>query len=80
MQSKIKLLKTLSDLKAKGKKIAGYGAPAKGNTLLNYCKIGPETLDYLTEELPTKIGLFSPGMHIPVIDIREARKNPPDYF
>ncbi len=78
--SKEKLLRLLSELKAQGKRIAGYGAPAKGNTLLNYFKIGTGTLDYLTEELPTKIGSYSPGMHIPVVDVREARKDPPDYF
>lgn len=70
----------LTTLKREGKRIVGYGAPAKGNTLLNYAKIGPDTLEYLTEELPTKIGKFSPGMHIPVVHIDEARKNPPDYF
>ena len=70
----------LAKLKSEGKSIAGYGAPAKGNTLLNYAKIGPETLDYLTEELPTKVGKFSPGMHIPVVHVDVARKNPPDYL
>jgi len=70
----------LAKLKSEGKSIAGYGAPAKGNTLLNYAKIGPETLDYLTEELPTKIGKFSPGMHIPVVHVDVARKDPPDYL
>lgn len=77
---KKKLLTILKDLKSQGKSIAGYGAPAKGNTLLNYCDIGPEILDYLTEALPTKIGLWSPGTHIPVINIEDARKSPPDYF
>lgn len=77
---KNELLSLLVQLKAQGKRVAGYGAPAKGNTMLNYLKIGPDTLDYLTEELPTKIGLVSPGMHIPVVHIEEARKNPPDYF
>jgi hypothetical protein len=70
----------LTDLKSKGARIAGYGAPAKGNTLLNFFDIGSETLEYLTEGLPTKIGKFSPGKKIPVIDIVEARLNPPDYF
>jgi SAM-dependent methyltransferase len=74
------LTSLLAQLKQEGKTIAGYGAPAKGNTLLNYTKIGPDTLDYLTEELPTKVGKFSPGMHIPVVHIEDARKNPPDYF
>lgn len=70
----------LATVKSEGKKIAGYGAPAKGNTLLNFFDIGPETLEYLTEELPLKIGKFSPGKKIPVVDMKEARKNPPDYF
>ncbi len=77
---KEKLLTTLRDLKSNGKKIAAYGAPAKGNTLLCYFNIGPETLDYATESLPSKIGLYTPGTHIPVINIEEAHKNPPDYY
>lgn len=77
---KEKVILTLKDLKAQGKKIAGYGAPAKGNTLLNYFKIGPDYLDFLTEELPLKIGKFSPGMHIPVISIADARIKNPDFY
>ncbi|MBI4157713.1 SAM-dependent methyltransferase, partial [Candidatus Woesebacteria bacterium] len=69
----------LISLKSKGKTIAAYGAPAKGNTLLNYFGIG-EFLDYATEELPSKIGYFTPGTHLKVLDIKEARKAPPDYF
>lgn len=79
-EMKQKVLVVLNELKAKGKKIAGYGAPAKGNTLLNYYGIGPDILEYATEELPSKIGLHTPGAHIPVVHIEEARKNPPDYF
>jgi len=70
----------LRELKAKGKQIAAYGAPAKGNTLLNYCRIGPDTLDYAAEKAPLKIGLYTPGMHIPVIDEAVAMQHPPDYF
>lgn len=70
----------LHKLKNEGKSIAGYGAPAKGNTLLNYYQIGPNILDYATEGLPSKIGLYTPGTHIPVIDITESRKSPPDYY
>ena len=77
---KFELNALLKGLKREGKTIAGYGAPAKGNTLLQYADIGPDILDYLTEALPTKIGFLSPGMHIPVVNIEEARKNPPDYF
>ncbi len=67
-------------LKQEGKRIACYGAPAKGNTLLNFFNINTSLVDFATEELPSKIGLFAPGMHIPVISIEEARKNYPDYF
>lgn len=74
------LMKMLRKLKAQGKRIAAYSAPAKGNTLLNYCQIGTDILDYAAEKAPLKIGLYTPGMHIPVIDEAEALKNPPDYF
>ena len=60
------LLKILGELKADGKRIVGYGASARGNTLLNYYGIGPETLDYIVDRNPLKTGLYSPGMHIPV--------------
>ena len=75
-----KVITVLRELKAKGKRIAGYGAPAKGNTLLSYFGIGPDILDYATEALPSKIGFYTPGTHIPVVNIEDARKNPPDYF
>lgn len=78
--SKRETLELLKKLKSKGAIIAGYGAPAKGNTLLNYYKIGTEILDYTTEALPSKIGLYTPGTHIPVIDINKARLNPPNYY
>ena len=77
---KERVVTILCGLKNEGKKIAAYGAPAKGNTLLSYFNIGPEILDYATESLPSKIGLYTPGTHIPVINIEEARKNPPDYY
>ena len=73
------LRELLFDLKAQGKTIVGVSAPAKGNTLLNYCKIGPETLDYLTEISPLKIGKFSPGQHIPVVHDDRLIEEQPDY-
>ena len=60
------LLGLLSDLKAQGLKIAGYAAPAKGNTLLNYFGIGTETLDFLVDKNPLKHGLHAPGNKLPV--------------
>ncbi len=61
-----KLLKMLEELKASGLKIAGYGAPAKGNTLLNYFRIGPKDLGFLVDRNRLKQGLYSPGMKIPI--------------
>ena len=74
------LRKLLADLKAEGATIAGYGAPAKGNTLLNFFDIGAETLDYLVDRNPLKQGLLSPGKHIPIHDPAVLADNPPDYL
>ena len=60
------LLDKLNKIKLEDKKIFGYGAPAKGNVLLNYCKIGTNFLEYIIDTTPLKQGLFTPGMHIPV--------------
>jgi hypothetical protein len=70
------LIGMLEELKRAGKTIAGYGAPAKGNTLLNYFRIGPETLDYLVDKNALKQGLYSPGMKIPIrsLDALEAER------
>ena len=70
----------LRSLAAQGKKIAGYGAPAKGNTLLNYYGIGPDILSYLTDTTTLKQGLYSPGMHIPIIAPEHLRADTPDYI
>ncbi len=74
------LRKLLAELKAEGATIAGYGAPAKGNTLLNFFDIGPETLDYLVDRNPLKQGLLSPGKHIPIHDPAVLADDPPDYL
>ena len=74
------LLDLLADLKSKGKTVAGYGAPAKGNTLLNYYGIGPDVLPYLVDRNALKHGLFSPGMHIPVVGPARILETQPDYL
>jgi hypothetical protein len=74
------LIAILRKLKAHGKRIAAYGAPAKGTTLLNYCGIGTDLLEYAAEKSFLKIGLYTPGMHVPVIAEEQAMKAPPDYF
>ncbi len=68
VETKFKLLDIVLTLKKSGARIVGIGAPAKGNTLLNYCKLDSDMIDYLTEKSALKIGRFSPGMHIPVVD------------
>jgi len=67
-------------LKNQGKRLAGYGAPAKGNTLLNFFGIGADDLEFVTESLPSKIGLYTPGAHIPVKNIESVREDHPDYY
>ena len=74
------LLALLDDLRRQGKRIAGYGAPAKGNTLLNYYGIGPDRLMFLADRNPLKHGSFSPGMHIPVVPAEKVLETQPDYL
>ncbi len=74
------LLNLLKELKDQGKKIAGYGAPAKGNTLLNYCKIGTDIIEFIVDKSPLKQGLYTPGMHIPVFPVEKLLKDIPDYM
>ena len=61
-----------------GKRCAGYGAPAKGNTLLNYCRIGRDRLPYLVDKNPLKQGKWTPGMHVPVYAPDRLFRDPPD--
>lgn len=67
-------------LKKKGYKIAGFAASAKGNTLLNSAKLDNNTLDYISDETPEKISMFSPGTGIPILNKSEVELNPPDYL
>jgi 2-polyprenyl-3-methyl-5-hydroxy-6-metoxy-1,4-benzoquinol methylase len=73
------LLSMLKDLKAEGKSIIGYGASAKGNTLLNFYGIGTETLPIIVDKNTLKHGLHSPGMHIPVCPVEMIAEKNPDY-
>jgi 2-polyprenyl-3-methyl-5-hydroxy-6-metoxy-1,4-benzoquinol methylase len=69
----------LKKIKLEGKKIVGVGAPAKGITLMNYCKIDENILEYITEKAPLKIGKFCPGMHIPILPDEKLIEDKPDY-
>jgi SAM-dependent methyltransferase len=74
------LLELLGGLKRAGKRIAGYGAPAKGNTLLNYCGIGTETIDYTVDRSPHKQGKLLPGSHIPIFAPEKVAQTKPDFL
>lgn len=78
--NKNKLLQLLDGLKKDGKKIFGYGASAKGNTLLNYFKIGPKVLDYITDTTKAKQGTYTPGARIPVVSPEILKNELPDYM
>jgi hypothetical protein len=73
------LLSLLHGLKSVGKRLAAYGAPAKGNTLLNYCGIGPKLIGYTVDKSPYKQGLYTPGMHLPVHPPDRLLADMPDY-
>jgi SAM-dependent methyltransferase len=73
------LMELLRDLKSKGKRVMGVSAPAKGNTLLNYCGITQEHLDYITEKAQMKVGYFTPGTHIPIYGDDKLLQDQPDY-
>ncbi len=74
------ILKFLIALKEEGKTIAAYGAPAKGNTLLNYCGIGTDFIDYTVDLSPHKQGLFLPGSRIPIFSPEKVFETRPDYL
>ncbi|MDA2932744.1 class I SAM-dependent methyltransferase [Acidobacteria bacterium AH-259-D05] len=78
-QNRQDLIWLLQSLKHDGRRLVGISAPAKGMTLLNYCHIGSETLDFVTEKSRLKIGRFTPGTHIPVMPDEVLMKDKPDY-
>lgn len=78
--TKRKLLEFMIEAKNKGKLIVGYGAPAKGNTLLNYCGLRTDFIDYTVDRNPHKQGLFLPGTHIPIKSPDRIRETKPDYL
>lgn len=74
-----RLRELLRSLKNKGARIAAYGAPAKGNTLLNHFGIGRETIDFVADRNPLKQGLYTPGTHIPVVPVDRILSEQPDF-
>ena len=78
-ETKRRLLSFLIDAKQAGKSIVGYGAPAKGNTLLNYCGVRTDFLDYTVDANPHKQNHYLPGTHIPIYHLEKIKETQPDY-
>jgi SAM-dependent methyltransferase len=78
-RTKRALVRKLMDLRETGKTIAAYGAPAKGNTLLNYCGIGPDLVAFTVDRSPHKQGHWLPGSRIPIYGPERLREDRPDY-
>ncbi|HKE94846.1 MAG TPA: class I SAM-dependent methyltransferase [Povalibacter sp.] len=80
IRRKLDLLEFLIAAKRDGKKVIGYGAPAKGNTLLNYCGIGPELVAYTVDRSPAKQGKYLPGVNLPVRTPEDLVADRPDFI
>lgn len=78
--AKRSLLKKMIELKQEGKSIAAYGAPAKGNTLLNFCGVKADFIDYTVDRSPHKQGLFLPGSRIPIYSPEKLKETRPEYI
>jgi hypothetical protein len=79
-ETKFKLLEFLIECRRQGKRVAGYGAPGKGNTLLNYCGIRTDLLDFTVDRNPYKHGMFLPGTHIPILHPDALEQARPDFI
>ncbi len=77
-QSKTKLVEILKQLKNEGKRVVGYGATSKSTTVTNYCGIGPDLVEFISDTTPTKIDKYNPGTHIPIKTYRSFSENHPD--
>ncbi len=78
-KSRDDLVALLKKLKSEGKKVAGYAATSKSTTILNYCKIGPDLISFISDTTPLKQEKLSPGMHIPVVAYDKFVADYPDY-
>ncbi|QIG53199.1 class I SAM-dependent methyltransferase [Altererythrobacter sp. BO-6] len=79
-KTKLALVQLCMELKKQGKSIAAYGAPAKGVTLLNYCGIGSDVIDFAVDRAPSKQGKLMPGVRVPIYDPAHLQKAKPDFI
>lgn len=80
VETKHKLLEFLIQAKREGKQIVGYGAPGKGSTLLNYCGVRGDFIDYTVDRNTYKQGKYLPGVHIPILAPEKIKETKPDYI
>jgi len=78
-RSREMLVDLIKKIKSQNKRITGYAASSKGTVVLNYCSITNRDIEYISDNTPTKIGLYSPGTHIPIVSEDVFHRNPPDY-
>jgi methylation protein EvaC len=78
-RSKEQLVRLLIELKGQGHRIVGYGATSKSTTVTNFCGIGPDLIEFISDTTPGKQGKYSPGVHIPVLPYDRFKENYPDY-
>ena len=74
------MISLLAGLRSSGKSIAGFGAPAKATTLMYHFGITKDIISFIVDDNPLKQGMFTPGLHIPVVDLTHLYKNQPDYI
>ena len=77
--SRSDLMALINNIKSQGKSIVGYAATSKSTTIINYCGITDQHLDCIYDTTPIKIGKYSPGAHIPIVDHANFKNNFPDY-
>jgi predicted TPR repeat methyltransferase len=78
--SRTELMKVLGELKRDGKMVAGYGASGRATTIMSYCAIGEEHLNYVVDDAPAKHGLYTPGSHLPIVAWEATQDEWPDYL
>lgn len=79
-QRKQELALLLKEIKGQGKKVAGFGAPAKATTLMHHFGLGKEVIDFIVDSSPMKQGLFTPGLHVPILPPKSIQERKPDYI
>jgi methylation protein EvaC len=79
-QNKIELLSLLNQFKKEGKRVAGYAATSKSTTILNFCGITTDLIEFISDSTPEKIGCLSPGSHIPIVSHEAMKANLPDFL